>query len=859
MLTKEQIEKIEYVNLVNHTHFSMPMGIGNVKAHIKRAQACGFKGFAITDTHMMGGVLEAYKICKDSKFPLALGAVLNVIDDLERKDKTNKSFTLTVFAKNATGYKNLVTLVSIGSQDDHFYFKPRVSLPELIQHSEGLVVMSGDINGMLAQSILKETGQEELLVQIFKEHFGDDFYLEMHCHNLKMQWDKDTKSYKDTGTDPQKIVNLRLAELGKKFKVKSVLVQNSFFPEPKHKSLQQIMIGNTPQGKDGWHPHESFHTRKLEDLYEMIQNHSNYITDDQFLEWTQNSMEVLNKCKDIKLSFTPKLPIIQYQESVVNQEPEWEDKFQALKKELEKLHPEMHELFCVAEEDISLKTSLKIMMRNAKIDFHNKVHLDRLNEELRVIQRNGVIKLCDYFLLLEDVTHFVRSNGFLRGFGRGCLTGDTKVLTDNGFKTLEKVNEGDKIYTHKGNLKTVVKTFKYNVKEPLLKVETSNSWGDLTLTKDHKVYGIQRNVISQNKKRKKYDEFKHNPSFLPIESFQEGDLLFLKTPEYTPFELKTIDLAEYCSEQNYKILKNKIQILNPLTGKANGSFKRYIKPTNEFIYLLGKWVGDGWYSFNENKRKYELGFAFHSSDIKEIQRTKDFFSYLGMECNVYPHKTKKLVQLVVYNKILIKWFQSFFSKYEGSSHTKYFGNLKKLPKKQLKIVLQGFQSADGSISDTKYRQETFSTTSPYLVEDLKEMLMYMNIPVNITERDPYYRGKYLCKKSYTIKYVGLKRDKKARKYFIKEDGYYVKIKKITQVSPEPVYDLMIGGEPSYATSNFTVHNSGAGSLVAYALDITDCDPIHFDLLFERFLTKERVGKLNFELPNFPFGEFSKKK
>ena len=37
--------------------------------------------------------------------------------------------------------------------------------------------------------------------------------------------------------------------------------------------------------------------------------------------------------------------------------------------------------------------------------------------------------------------------------------------------------------------------------------------------------------------------------------------------------------------------------------------------------------------------------------------------------------------------------------------------------------------------------------------------------------------------------------------------------------------------------------SGAGSLVAYALQITDIDPIHYDLLFERFLNPSRVSML----------------
>jgi DNA polymerase-3 subunit alpha len=41
--------------------------------------------------------------------------------------------------------------------------------------------------------------------------------------------------------------------------------------------------------------------------------------------------------------------------------------------------------------------------------------------------------------------------------------------------------------------------------------------------------------------------------------------------------------------------------------------------------------------------------------------------------------------------------------------------------------------------------------------------------------------------------------------------------------------------------------SGAGSLVAYALEITDLDPIAYDLLFERFLNPERVSMPDFDV------------
>ena len=41
--------------------------------------------------------------------------------------------------------------------------------------------------------------------------------------------------------------------------------------------------------------------------------------------------------------------------------------------------------------------------------------------------------------------------------------------------------------------------------------------------------------------------------------------------------------------------------------------------------------------------------------------------------------------------------------------------------------------------------------------------------------------------------------------------------------------------------------SGAGSLVAYALDITDLDPLRYDLLFERFLNPDRVSMPDFDV------------
>lgn len=58
----------------------------------------------------------------------------------------------------------------------------------------------------------------------------------------------------------------------------------------------------------------------------------------------------------------------------------------------------------------------------------------------------------------------------------------------------------------------------------------------------------------------------------------------------------------------------------------------------------------------------------------------------------------------------------------------------------------------------------------------------------------------------------------------------------------PVYDLTVEGDTSYTINGVAVHNSAAGSLVSYAIGITNVDPIQYGLIFERFLNPKR-GKL----------------
>lgn len=425
MIDVEELKKIDFVPLNTHSHFSIPFGVGKPSALLKKAIKMGHKGFCLTDINSMAGVFPLIKASKDEKFPIMFGAELNIIDSLENRNTSARYFNIVCYVKNNTGYKNLVRLISNSSKKDHFYYKPRISLSELIEYKDGLIITSGNMYGLIGQSILKESGQEEILVQIFKEHWEDDFYFQLNYHPKNMEFDYKANKHVELGFDPQKIVNLKLLELAKKYNVKYFITQNAFMPDKKNKVQQNILIGNDDQYKHSkFQEYHTYDLKSVDYMYNEIQEMSPYIDDETFISACKTSVEIFDKCKNVKLKFKPQLPEIKYAEHIVNTDSKWDEVFYDTMKDVKEVSTTLYEMMEIAHDrDIALKTTLKIILKNNKINFNNKIYADRLAYELKVIQRNGVIKLLDYFLLLEKVTHFVRENGFLRGFGRGSGAG----------------------------------------------------------------------------------------------------------------------------------------------------------------------------------------------------------------------------------------------------------------------------------------------------------------------------------------------------------------------------------------------------------------------------------------------------
>ena len=91
-------------------------------------------------------------------------------------------------------------------------------------------------------------------------------------------------------------------------------------------------------------------------------------------------------------------------------------------------------------------------------------------------------------------------------------------------------------------------------------------------------------------------------------------------------------------------------------------------------------------------------------------------------------------------------------------------------------------------------------------------------------------------------------------YSAKRDTYYKRLKFELDIIIQmgfPGYFLIVMDFIRWSKDNKIPvgpgRGSGAGSLVAYALKITDLDPIEYDLLFERFLNPERVSMPDFDI------------
>ncbi len=174
-----------FAHLHVHTQYSILDGASSIPHLIEKAKSLGMEAIAITDHGNMFGVKEFHNNATKKGLKPIIGCEIYVaersIEDVSGKEDRSGEH-LILLAKNLTGYKNLIKLVST-AWIKGFYYKPRIDKQLLAKYHEGLIASSACLAGEIQDNILNGTmAGAETALQAYLDIFGEDFYLEIQRH-----------------------------------------------------------------------------------------------------------------------------------------------------------------------------------------------------------------------------------------------------------------------------------------------------------------------------------------------------------------------------------------------------------------------------------------------------------------------------------------------------------------------------------------------------------------------------------------------------------------------------------------------------------------------------------------------------
>ncbi|MCG3865579.1 MULTISPECIES: DNA polymerase III subunit alpha [unclassified Photobacterium] len=165
-----------FIHLRVHSDYSMIDGLAKVKPIVKKASDLGMPALAMTDFTNLCGLVKFYFAAHDAGMKPIIGADFKV----QSAEMGDELFELTILAANNEGYKNLTLLISEAYQRGHVQHQPVIDKEWLVNHREGLIILSGGKNGDVGKALLK--GNQKMVdsfVAFYQTHFPDSYYLEL--------------------------------------------------------------------------------------------------------------------------------------------------------------------------------------------------------------------------------------------------------------------------------------------------------------------------------------------------------------------------------------------------------------------------------------------------------------------------------------------------------------------------------------------------------------------------------------------------------------------------------------------------------------------------------------------------------
>jgi DNA polymerase-3 subunit alpha len=185
---------VSFVHLHCHSEYSLLDGANRIEDLIDRALEFEQPALAITDHGNMHAAWQFQEKAKKAGLKPILGMEAYVAPGdrrarqrVEGSSRSRAYYHLVLLAQNATGYRNLVKLSSLGYTEG-FYSKPRVDRELLARYNEGIVVSSACMAGEVASHLLDDNWDAARETAAwYAELFKDRYYLEVQAHSTSGQ------------------------------------------------------------------------------------------------------------------------------------------------------------------------------------------------------------------------------------------------------------------------------------------------------------------------------------------------------------------------------------------------------------------------------------------------------------------------------------------------------------------------------------------------------------------------------------------------------------------------------------------------------------------------------------------------
>lgn len=165
-----------FVHLRVHSDFSMCDGLNKIPKIVARVAELGMPAVAITDQMNMCGLVKYYYQAHGNGVKPIIGCDFWLRNPLIGDD----IFRATLIACNNKGYKNITLLISKAYQRGVISGRAAIDTDWLIEHHEGVIILSGAKDGELGFALTKGNEKQiDDILAFYQQYFPGNYYLEL--------------------------------------------------------------------------------------------------------------------------------------------------------------------------------------------------------------------------------------------------------------------------------------------------------------------------------------------------------------------------------------------------------------------------------------------------------------------------------------------------------------------------------------------------------------------------------------------------------------------------------------------------------------------------------------------------------